>query len=155
MIRDATSGELPRLSALALRSKGHGGYAPGLLETFREELTWRAEDLGRVLLAWEGAPIGFHAVEFPAGEAAELEALFVEPARIGRGFGARLLADAVALARRAGRARLRIRSDPFAEAFSYPDHRAYALYLRSTPRYRTEPDPEAEATGAPVLEPAQ
>jgi hypothetical protein len=52
-------------------------------------------------------------------------------------------------------ARQRRKPNPFAETFSYPDHRAYALYLRSTPRYRTEPDPEAEATGAPVLEPAQ
>jgi GNAT superfamily N-acetyltransferase len=121
VIRDAVSGELPLLSALALRSKGHWGYAPALLATMREELTWHPEDLARlrlrVLLAEGGTPVGFHAVEFPAGEDAELEALFVEPERIGRGFGARLLADAVVLARGAGRARLRIQSDPFAEPF--------------------------------------
>lgn len=134
MIRDAVSRELPRLSALALRSKGHWGYAPALLEAMREELTWHPEDLARlrlrVLLAEEGMPVGFHAVEFPTGEDAELEALFVEPERIGRGFGARLLADAIALARAAGRVRLRIQSDPFAEPFY---RRAGALRVGERP----------------------
>ncbi|MEE4120846.1 MAG: NAD(P)-binding domain-containing protein [Paracoccaceae bacterium] len=50
-------------------------------------------------------------------------------------------------------ARQRRKPNPLAETFSYPDHRAYALYLRSTPRYRAEPAPDAAE--APALEPAQ
>ena len=52
-------------------------------------------------------------------------------------------------------ARQRRRSNPLAETFSYPDHRAYALYLRSTPRYRAEPAPAEAQAEARAPEPAE
>lgn len=119
-IRDAIAADLPALAALALRSKGHWGYAPELLASMREELSWEEEDLGclcfRVGEAAAGL-VGFSAVE-PLGQGrGELEALFVAPERIGTGAGRALMEDAAVQARRLGCRVLVIQSDPHAEGF--------------------------------------
>jgi len=52
-----------------------------------------------------------------AGDEALLTDLFVEPERIGRGYGRRLWVHAVGSARRLGCAMLTVHSDPHAEDF--------------------------------------
>lgn len=49
----------------------------------------------------------------------ELDALFVEPAYIGKGVGGQLFTHAVAQARRSKYSALSLLSDPFAEAFYF------------------------------------
>jgi GNAT superfamily N-acetyltransferase len=118
-IRPAKAGEDEAISALALRSKGHWGYTPELLEACRSELTIRAERLAehRAHVAEEGGVmLGFFTVtgDAPAGE---LDCLYVDAAAMGRGVGRALLEAAVALARREGFRALAIHADPNAEAF--------------------------------------
>ncbi|HSG89172.1 MAG TPA: GNAT family N-acetyltransferase [Pseudomonadales bacterium] len=120
-IRDTRATELPMLTALALRAKGHWGHAPAVLERMRAELTWDVQALARCRFRCAEAPqtglVGFSAVAFVDAEAAELEALFVDPPWIGMGHGRALLEDAVAIARASARRRMLIHSDPDAEGF--------------------------------------
>jgi GNAT superfamily N-acetyltransferase len=69
----------------------------------------------------------------------ELEHCWVQPARIGHGVGARLLAHAVTTCRAAGASTLRIASDPFAEGFYRRMGARPAGTVPSTPRGRTLP----------------
>ena len=90
---------------------------------------------GRVLVAETAADgvLGVAAVlpEGPdAGAAADLDLLFVEPARLGGGAGRALFAAAAALAARLGARRLTILADPHAAAFY---ERQGARFLRNVP----------------------
>lgn len=119
-LRDAVAADLPALAALALRSKGHWGYEPALLEAMRAELSWDEDELAAMCfrIGESGdALVGFSAVApLPDGRG-ELEALFVVPEHIGSGAGRALMADAVEQARRLGYPCLVIQSDPNAERF--------------------------------------
>ncbi len=66
----------------------------------------------------------------PAGDCADLDALFVDPPAIGRGVGRALFKAAVDLARRHGASRLTILADPHAAAFY---ERLGARWLRNAP----------------------
>jgi GNAT superfamily N-acetyltransferase len=117
--RSAEAAECDALSSLALRSKAHWGYDNDFLEACRAELTVNAADFSHLLVTVaeeSGAIVGFYALatDPPDGE---LCLFFVEPSRIGTGIGRALWHDAVATAARVGLSRLRIESDPFAEAF--------------------------------------
>jgi len=119
-LRDALSGEAALLSALALRSKAHWGYAPEFIEACRDELTYVAADIaqgGFVVAEEAGAVLGFYALKRSAPAEVELEALFVEPAAIGRGVGRTLIEDAKARAVRLGARRMTIQGDPHAARF--------------------------------------
>ncbi|MEE4299605.1 MAG: GNAT family N-acetyltransferase [Pseudomonadales bacterium] len=119
-IRDAAAADLVTLASLALRSKGHWGYASEHLAVMRAELSWDEDDLGRMCFRvgeTRGGLVGFAAVE-PLGEGCgELEALFVAPEHIGTGAGRALMDDAKAQAIRLGCRVLVIQSDPHAEGF--------------------------------------
>lgn len=119
-IRPARPEDAAALSDLAVRSKGHWGYDAEFLERARPELAVSADELERMLAGvavdGEGAPLGFYAVDL-GPEPPELLALFVDPAAIGTGLGARLFAAAAQAAREAGLATLVIESDPNAEGF--------------------------------------
>jgi predicted N-acetyltransferase YhbS len=69
----------------------------------------------------------------------ELEHCWVQPARVGRGIGACLVADAAAKARALGATTLRIASDPFAEGFYRRMGARRVGVVPSTPRGRTLP----------------
>jgi GNAT superfamily N-acetyltransferase/catechol 2,3-dioxygenase-like lactoylglutathione lyase family enzyme len=119
VLRPAVRADAEALGRLALRSKGHWGYDAEFLAACRAELTVRPEqcDGVHVVVAERGgALLGFHRL---GGEppVAELADLFVDPAAIGRGLGATLLADAVERARALGMTRLLVDSDPNAEGF--------------------------------------
>jgi len=118
-LRPAVPAEAGALSRLALRSKAHWGYDEAFLDACRAELTVGPEqcDGVRTVVAHRGSDLlGFHRM---AGEppVAELADLFVDPAAIGQGLGATLLADAVERARALGVVRLVIDADPNAEGF--------------------------------------
>lgn len=118
-IRPARAEEAALLSDLALRSKGYWPYDAAFLEACRAELTlspgyidshpvYVCEEQGRV--------VGFYALDDqpPGGE---LDALFVEPDAIGRGYGRRLFRHAVETAKRRGWSEMMIEADPYAEPF--------------------------------------
>ena len=119
-IRAARPDEAAALSALALRSKGHWGYDAAFLAACRDDLTLTvaqiARDLVYVVAAGVGPPLGFYQLT-GIGEEVVLNSLFVAPEAIGRGYGRRLWAHAVALAATRGAQLLTIQSDPHAAGF--------------------------------------
>lgn len=120
LVRDARPDEAAALTELAMRSKAWWGYAPAFMERCRATLTVTEVQIRsrhvRVLDAG-AAPAGFHALRPLEEGRVELDLLFVDPPFIGRGVGARLLADAVEIARGLEFASMMIESDPFAEPF--------------------------------------
>lgn len=118
-LRAPEPAELSQVSELALRSKAHWGYDAAFIAACRDELAFDPARLERerVRIAEdEGVIVGVAAIAFDEGEA-ELTALFVDPTRLGRGIGGRLLDDAIAAAALHGARRLVIESDPNAAAW--------------------------------------
>ena len=122
LIRQAVSDEAAHLSALALRSKAYWGYPEDFLEACRAELTVEPhrlrDDRYRCFVAVENDAIsGFYAVEPVSETVFELEALFVEPDRIGRGIGRLLIRHALDTLAKRNATRLLIQGDPHATEF--------------------------------------
>lgn len=137
IIRRARPDEAAALGELALRSKGHWGYDAVFLAACRADLTLTAAEIARdavyVIAEGDGPPQGFYQLGAGGAELREraqgagagpgaggqlaLGALFVEPGAIGRGYGRRLWAHAVALAAGRGARGLTIQSDPHAAGF--------------------------------------
>ena len=118
-IRRARLGERAALDALVMRAKAVWGYDDEYLALCAKALALPAPAfaLGRVHVAErDGRAVGVLSVE-PVGTSLDVSRLFVEPAAIGTGVGAALWRHAAALARRAGRVRLVVVSDPHAEGF--------------------------------------
>jgi len=120
-IRRAEASEASRLSELALRSKAHWGYSDDFMRACTEELTYTPEEVaaGRFhVLEDDGEVRGFYALIKISPTAFELEAMFVEPARIGCGYGRALMEHALAEARATEHIeRLVIQADPNASRF--------------------------------------
>ncbi len=121
-LRPAHPSEAELLSALALRSKAHWGYAPAFLDACRRELTYTEDDIQSdeshfVVAEEESSCIGFYSLVRTSSDVAELDALFVEPSHIGRGLGRALIDHATRLAAGWGISRMIIQGDPHAEAF--------------------------------------
>ncbi len=122
LIRPARVDEAPSLSELALRSKAHWGYSPEFLQACRAELSYGEDQLlsERVrffVLEGAGQVVGFHALKRQSGTEFELEALFVEPAFIGKGFGRLLVEHAKSVTSAMGGTKLVVQGDPHAERF--------------------------------------
>lgn len=132
-VRPARRGEGDLLSALCVRSKAHWGYDPDFMARCAESLRVRESAIaaGHVLVAGTaaGEVLGVAAV-VPEGPVADLDLLFVEPARLGQGAGAALFAAAARRAARLGATRLTILADPHA-AYFYA--RQGAVFLRNAP----------------------
>jgi len=121
-IRAARAGEAALLSGLALRSKAHWGYSPEFIEACRVELTYSEEQLRSgytrcFVLERGGIVTGFYTLVPQNTDSVELEALFVEPALVGRGFGRLLIEHAKSVAGAMGATRLVVQGDPNAERF--------------------------------------
>ncbi len=121
-LRSARPDDAGALSDLAFRSKAYWGYMPAFMEACRAELTVSEEDLAApafhaVLAERDGAIVGFYALSRCGSVDVELEALFVEPAHIGRGVGRALMNHATATARAMGARTMTIQGDPHATAF--------------------------------------
>jgi GNAT superfamily N-acetyltransferase len=122
MIRPARVDEARLLSDLALRSKAYWGYSPEFIEQCREELSYSEEQLHAEHMRFfviESAQrvAGFYALKQLSATEIELEAMFVEPACIGRGLGRLLIEHAKSVASAMGARQLIIQSDPYAESF--------------------------------------
>jgi GNAT superfamily N-acetyltransferase len=120
-LRPAREDESGALTELALRSKAHWGYDAAFLAACRDELAVASADIeaGRVVVAEvDGTIAGFSTL---VGEppVAEVEALFVEPERIGAGtgIGRALFLGLRATARSEGFTRLLIEAEPNAAGF--------------------------------------
>lgn len=119
-LRAARADEAAVLSALAFRAKAVWGYSPEFMQACRNELTYAATDVARggfVVAEEDGRVVGFYALAPAVDGAAELEALFVEPGRIGQGVGRALIEHAKASAARLGARRMVIQGDPHAARF--------------------------------------
>ncbi len=103
-----------------MRSKGHWGYDAAFLKGCREDLALTPEEIASSeVVVCEGARgiAGYYRL-LPVGDGViDLDALFVDPAAIGRGVGKRLWQHAVARARELGFQAMSIQSDPYAEGF--------------------------------------
>ena len=121
-IRTARADEAKLLGDLALRSKAHWGYSPEFIEACRNELSYsedevQSEHMRFFVLVSASAVIGFYALTRQSRTEIELEALFVEPAFIGKGFGRLLVEHAKLVAANLGATKLIIQGDPNAEHF--------------------------------------
>ena len=121
-IRAASPDEAQLISALALRSKAHRGYPPDFIEAVRKELSYTAEQIRSehmrfFVLETAGVVVGFHALILQTPTSIELDALFVDPVFIGKGFGRVLIEHAKSVAASLGATQLTIQGDPNAERF--------------------------------------
>ncbi len=121
-VRAATNGDAAVVSALAIRSKAHWGYSDEFMKACREELTVtesqiESADYEFYICEAEGTIAGFYALRFLGNNDAELEALFVDPEMIGRGFGRTLIEHAKSRAIALGIRQIVIQGDPHARAF--------------------------------------
>lgn len=118
-LRVARVEEAEALGEVAFRSKAHWGYGAEWMERARAELQVAPEQIAQglvIVLEEVGQVLGLYALQ-QAGAQVELTDLWLEPAAIGRGHGRRLLAHALAHARRLGGTELLCNADPNAEGF--------------------------------------
>ena len=111
--------EAARLTELCLRSKAVWGYGAEFMRACRDELTLAPERMraSRLQVAEvDGCLVGVVEVTLK-GAIADLDKLFVEPARLRNGAGRSLFAWARRTAREAGAATLVIDADPDAAGF--------------------------------------
>ncbi len=118
-LRDARQNELPRLSALCLRSKAVWGYDDAFMIACRTELTLVPDELKSTHLqvAERGSIVVGLAQVKVADTDADLLKLFVEPALLRSGVGGLLFEWATARAQSLGAVRMIIEADPGAVAF--------------------------------------
>ena len=114
-----TSADLPALSALCLRSKGHWGYSSDFLDACRTELTLTKRDLTEteMLIAKHDDKYTGLVQVTRDQDPASLLRLFVDPPFIGTGLGRTLFDWAIAKARSQGREAIMIDADPNAASF--------------------------------------
>ncbi len=119
LIRPAALDDLAALSALAVGAKAHWGYAPEVMQRWRDQLQISAADLNLMRIGVavvDGAICGFYAM-LPGEESWALEHLWVAPEAMHRGIGRALLAHALNLAFSDGATVVTTDADPNAEAF--------------------------------------
>jgi GNAT superfamily N-acetyltransferase len=129
-IRRAEPHESRLLTAIALRSKAHWGYSSDFMDACRAELTYDDHDLVQhlfnVICAGDKSAqvVGFYCLVDESmlnGSVVdghwEIDALFVDPSQIGKGYGRALLDHAKITAKSFGASALIIQSDPHAVVF--------------------------------------
>jgi GNAT superfamily N-acetyltransferase len=123
-IREAHGEECPVLTAIALAAKAHWGYPAEWIALWRDELTYTPAVLARDLVLCaesidengESRIVGVASISRDPASG-ELIGLWVRPDWMDEGIGRALFAAAAAAGRRLGAARMRVVSDPNAEAF--------------------------------------
>jgi N-acetylglutamate synthase-like GNAT family acetyltransferase len=119
-IRPARAAERDALEALQRRSSVHQPMYRAQLEAHPDAIALPAEQIaaGLVRVAeQDGVLAGFSVLLEPAGEACELDGLFVEPGRMRSGVGRRLVDDVKRIARERGATRIDVVANPQAVAF--------------------------------------
>jgi GNAT superfamily N-acetyltransferase len=121
IIRRARSEESGYLTGLTIRSKAHWGYEAAFMEAVRDELEFQPSkfqpDFHVYILEENGERLGFCSLIPIDRETIELHDLFLDPERIGKGYGKQLWSYAVNLARDLGYYKLILTADPHAEPF--------------------------------------
>ncbi|MEZ5423869.1 MAG: GNAT family N-acetyltransferase [Pyrinomonadaceae bacterium] len=118
-LEPAELSDLERLSEIAFAAKAYWQYPAEWLERWRPQLTITESDLSSgtaVKLIVGGEIRGFYLLR-KDDEKLWLEHLWVEPDRIGHGFGRQLFEHAMAAAKEMGHSSVHIESDPNAEGF--------------------------------------
>jgi GNAT superfamily N-acetyltransferase len=119
-IRPARAEEAGALSELAFRAKAHWGYSDDFMDACRDELTYPPELVaagGFAVADFDGRIAGFYALSKVSPSTGEIDAVFVEPERIGAGVGRALLDHALAAGITAALERIIVQADPNAAAF--------------------------------------
>ncbi len=122
-IRQARAHDATALSALAMRSKAHWGYAGAQLAAWKSDLTITSEYIvaTQTFLAEEqGKAMGFYAIAAATASAPDswqLEHFWIAPEAMGLGLGRALFSHAAGIVRRGGAKAIAIDADPHAEAF--------------------------------------
>lgn len=118
-IRPAEPSEAQALTDIALRSKASHGYDDEFMAAAATELAVSRDYVAdhHVFVVDEGGSVGgFYALILRA-PVCELDLLFIDPDRHGRGYGRVLFEHAAEEARALGCTEMRIESDPYAVAF--------------------------------------
>jgi GNAT superfamily N-acetyltransferase len=119
MIRPASADEAAALTTIALDAKRHWGYPEHWIKHWESDLTITPDFIreNHVYVAEENREIqGFYAL-CVVGNKAELEHMWVTPARIGTGVGKELFLDAMERAAKMNVNAVEISSDPNAAGF--------------------------------------
>lgn len=119
VIRPGDPAEGARLKEIAIASKGFWGYEPSLVREWADRGDFSPERLRELTLfvAEQGGRVVAWASLIPGGEAAWLEDLWVDPAWMGKGVGARLFREAAAHARAGGANGMEWEAEPNAIGF--------------------------------------
>lgn len=107
------------LTQIAHAAKRHWGYPESWIEAWRQILTMRPEFIATNLsycAIEEDRPVGFYVLT-TEDDGIHLDHLWVLPGAMGRGIGRALFEHAMAQARSAGFASIKIEADPNAERF--------------------------------------
>ncbi|MEL6449401.1 MAG: GNAT family N-acetyltransferase [Pseudomonadota bacterium] len=121
-VRPAAEAEAELLSGIAIRSKAHWGYSAEFMAACRHELVVSASEIAdpdRIYLVCETkeSVIGYVALVRIDPGVWEVDALFVEPAHIGQGYGRKLMERAIAAVKTRSACKVLIQSDPYAADF--------------------------------------
>ena len=121
-IRKAQQSEAPILTDLALWSKAYWGYTDQFMDACRQELIVAEEKIispeFNYFVAEEYSRlVGFYAIERLSSTDFELEALFVQPGRIGTGIGKKLITHAKKIVLTKEGSSLLIQADPNTTGF--------------------------------------
>ena len=119
MIRPATADEAPVLTKIAHDAKRHWGYPEHWIKHWESDLTISPDFIrdNHVYVAEEDGEIqGFYALSVTDSKA-ELEHMWVTPARIGTGLGKDLFLDAMERAASLNVSSVEILADPNAAGF--------------------------------------
>jgi GNAT superfamily N-acetyltransferase len=119
-IRPAVATEREALEELQFRASVHSTRYAEVLRAHPDAIeipSWQFEK-GLVRVAQDGdVVVGFAVLLAPVDGACELDAIFVEPHRMGAGIGRLLIDDAVARARHWGALRIEVVANPDAVSF--------------------------------------
>jgi GNAT superfamily N-acetyltransferase len=147
LIRDAVLEDMAALSAVYRRSSlSNGGDRPKLLANPEFlEFSDRGVREGRTRAAVTGGQIAGFASWLAAGDADEIEDLFVDPDWMRQGIGRALVLDLIAIARGRGMGRVEVTANPHALAFyeqaGFVVYREVKTALGTAPRMRLELSP--------------
>lgn len=119
MIRPASADEAAALTKIALDAKRYWGYPEHWIKHWQSDLTITPDYISNnhVYVAEENGEIqGFYAL-CVAGKKAELDHMWVTPARMGTGVGKEMFLDAMERAAKLDVSAVEISSDPNAAGF--------------------------------------